>query len=200
VSNAERRFQGSQDVPLSDLGRRQAEALATVVRRRRIIAVYTSPLERARETAEIVAGDAGVPIVCVEDLRELSLGAWEGRTVEDIRALPGDPYARWVRDPVAGLPPGAEPLTDVQSRAVAAVARIAEAHPRGGEVLVVAHGGVISACLAYWLGLPLSAIWRLSLSNASITEVAPPRVLTVNSTAHLNGLGAPFGATVALSP
>jgi alpha-ribazole phosphatase/probable phosphoglycerate mutase len=200
VSNAERRFQGIQDVPLSDLGRRQAEALAVVVRRRRLVAVYTSPLERARATAAIATAGTGVPIVCIEDLRELSLGAWEGQTVEDIRALPGDPYAQWVRDPVTCLPPGAEPLAEVQARAVEVVTRIAQAHPAGGEVLVVSHGGVISACLAHWLGLPLSAIWRLSLSNASITEVAPPRVLTVNNTAHLNGLGAPLGAAIALSP
>ena len=198
VSNAVRRFQGVQDVPLSELGLRQAEALGSALRRRRLAAVYTSPLARARRTAEIAAAGLGVPVVPVEDLRELSLGEWEGRTVEEIRALPGDPYARWVRDPVVGLPPGGEPLPDVQARVVRAIGEIAAAHPNGGDVLVVCHGGVISAFLAHCLGLPLSQIWRVTLSNGSLTEVAPPRVLSVNDTTHLDGLPAPGAA--ALSP
>jgi broad specificity phosphatase PhoE len=70
------------------------------------------------------------------------------------------------------------------------MADIAAAHPNGQNVLVVCHGGVISAYLAHCLGLPLSSIWRLTLSNGSITEIAPPRVRTVNSTRHLAGLGA----------
>ena len=190
VSNAVRRFQGMQDVALSELGARQAEALGQAIRLRRIAAVYTSPLERARRTAEIAAEGLGVPLVPVDDLRELSLGEWEGRTVEEIRALPGDPYDRWVRDPVACLPPGAEPLPAVQARVVSAMAGIAAAHPNGQQVLVVCHGGVISAYLAHCLGLPLSSIWRLTLSNGSLTEVAPPSVRSVNSTRHVSGLGA----------
>jgi len=190
VSNAVRRFQGAQDVALSELGARQAEALGQAIRRLPIAAVYTSPLERARRTAEIAAAGLGVPLTPVDDLRELSLGDWEGRTVEEIRALPGDPYEQWVRDPVACLPPGAEPLPEVQARVVVAMADIAAAHPNGQQVLVVCHGGVISAYLAHCLGLPLSSIWRLTLSNGSITEVAPPSVRSVNSTGHLAGLGA----------
>jgi broad specificity phosphatase PhoE len=188
VSNADRRFQGAQDVPLSELGRRQAAALSAALRSRRLAHVYTSPLERARRTAEIVVAELGVALTVVDDLRELSLGEWEGRTVEEIRALPGDPYAQWIRDPLTNLPPGGEPLPTVQRRALAAVDAIAAAHPDGEDVLVVAHGGVISAYLAYHLGLPLSAIWRLTLSNCSLSRVAPPRVLSLNDTAHLDGL------------
>jgi broad specificity phosphatase PhoE len=224
VSNAIRRFQGSQDVELSDLGVRQAEALARVVRSRPVTAIYTSPLARARRTAEIAAAGTDVPVIgsssrngadepqawqfelsgkaarrelsgstvrqvpvhVVEDLRELCLGEWEGRTVEEVRSLPGDPYAQWVRDPVACLPPGGEPLPDVQDRVVRAMEEIARAHPNGQQVLVVCHGGVISAYLAHCLGLPLSSIWRLTVSNGSLTEVRPPRVHSVNSTRHLN--------------
>lgn len=190
LSNAVRRFQGTQDVPLSELGTRQALALGRALRGRRISAVYTSPLERARRTAEIAAEGFGVPLHAVHDLRELSLGEWEGLTVEEVSARPGDPYARWVRDPVACLPPGAEPLSEVQARVVRAMSDIAAAHPNGHDVLVVCHGGVISAYLAHCLGLPLSSIWRLTLSNGSITEVVPPRVRMVNSTRHLLGLSA----------
>jgi len=190
VSNAVRRFQGVQDVALSELGERQAAALGQALRHRRVTAVYTSPLERARRTAEIAVEGLGLSVTQVHELRELSLGDWEGRTVEEISRLPGDPYTQWVRDPVACLPPGAEPLADVQLRVVGAMSDIAAAHPNGQEALVVCHGGVISAYLAFCLGLPLGSIWRLTLSNGSITEVAPPIVRSVNSTRHLAGLAA----------
>jgi broad specificity phosphatase PhoE len=200
VSNAVRRFQGVQDVPLSELGRQQAEALGAALKRRRIAAIYSSPLQRARLTAEIASAAIGAPLQCVEDLRELSLGEWEGCTVEEVRARPGDPYACWVRDPVAGMPPGGEPLAGVQARVLRAVADIERAHPNGDDVLVVCHGGVISAYLAHCLALPLSSLWRLTLSNCSLSEVAPPRVLTMNDTAHLNGVAVPPGGFPFLSP
>jgi len=199
VANAVRRFQGIQDVPLSELGRRQAAALGAALRRGRLAHVYASPLERARLTAEAVVAELGVPLTLVDDLRELSLGEWEGCTVDEIRARPGDPYARWVRDPVCHLPPGGEPLRTVQARALRAVDAIADAHPDGDDVLVVSHGGVISACLAHWLGLPLSSIWRLTVGNGSVSRVRPPRVLSVNETAHLTGVDVSAGGP-GLSP
>ena len=199
VLNAVRRFQGTQDVALSPLGIRQAEALRHAVRRRRIAHVYASPLERARLTAEAVVATVGVPLTLMDELRELSLGEWEGRTVDEIRAMPGDPYARWVRDPVRHVPPGGEPLDDVQARAVRAIAAIAAAHPDGEDVLVVSHGGVISAYLAHCLGLSLSSIWRLTVANCSLSRVAPPRVLSLNQTAHLAEVDATAGGP-ALSP
>jgi broad specificity phosphatase PhoE len=199
LSNAVRRFQGAQDVALSELGRRQAAALAASLRRRRLAHVYASPLVRARHTAEMVAEALGLPLTLVDDLRELCLGEWEGRTVDEIRALPGDPYACWVRDPLAGCPPGGEPLPAVQERVVRAVDAIAAAHPDGEDVLVVCHGGVISTYLAHCLGLPLSSIWRVTVGNASLSSVAPPRVLSVNDIGHLAGLEVP-PAPAALEP
>jgi broad specificity phosphatase PhoE len=199
VSNAVRRFQGTQDVPLSELGCRQAAALGRALRSRRVAHVYASPLERARRTAEIVVAELGVPLTLVDDLRELSLGEWEGRTVEEICAQPGNLYTQWVRDPARNLPPGAEPLTAVAERVLRAVGIIAAAHPNGDDVLVVAHGGIISVYLAHWLGLPLSAIWRLTVSNGSLSSVAPPRVLSLNETAHLRDVGGAAGGT-GLSP
>jgi len=198
ISNAVRRFQGAQDVALSPLGVRQAEALRVALGRRRIAHVYASPLERARRTAEIAVAGLGLPLTVVDDLRELSLGQWEGCTVEEIRTRPGDPYAQWVRDPVQCLPPGGEPLAEVQARVVRAVAQIATAHPNREDVLVVSHGGVISALLAHWLGLPLSSIWRLAVANCSLSEVAPPRVVSVNETGHLRDVD--VAVTAPLSP
>jgi probable phosphoglycerate mutase len=199
VANAVRRFQGSQDIPLSELGRRQASALSAGLRGRPLAHVYASPLERARSTAEMVAAEHAMPLTLVEDLRELSLGDWEGRTVEEIRALPGDPYTCWVRDPVGACPPNGEPLERVQARVLRAIDAIAAAHPNGDDVLVVCHGGVISAYLAHCFGLPLSSIWRVSVANCSLSAVVPPRVLSVNDVSHLAGIEVGVG-TPSLGP
>lgn len=198
VSNAVRRFQGAQDVALSALGVRQAEALGQVLGRRPIAHVYASPLERARRTAEIAAAGLDLPLTVLADLRELSLGEWEGCTVEEVRARPGDPYAQWVRDPVQCAPPGGEPLAEVQARALRALDQIGGEHPDGETVLIVSHGGVISALLAHWLGLPLSSIWKLAVANCSLSAVSPPRVMTVNETGHLRDVN--VAVTAPLSP
>lgn len=185
VWNAVRRFQGGTDVELSELGRAQARALGAALRGRRLAAAYVSPLSRAVETAEIALAGRDVPVRPLPELRELSLGEWEGCHVADVRQYPGDPYRAWVRNPVECPPPGAEPLAEVCGRVLTAVERIAASHPNGDDVLVVAHGGVISVYACHLLGCSFNVLWRLRVDNASLTVVEPPRLLTVNDTAHL---------------
>jgi broad specificity phosphatase PhoE len=185
--NAIRRFQGTSDVGLSVLGRRQAGALARAVRDRRLVAVYSSPLRRAVETAEPVVAGRPMALSVVPELTELGLGDWEGRTVDEVRALDGDPYRRWLAAPLDCAPPGSESLLGVLHRVAAAIERIRLAHAGepDGDVLIVAHGGVISTYTCHLLGLSLNALWRLRVDNASITTVAPPRVVSLNDTSHL---------------
>jgi broad specificity phosphatase PhoE len=191
VWNAEKRFQGSTDVALSARGRAQAEALGRALRGYRIAAAYVSPFHRARETAELALREHGVPLTVIEELRELSLGAWEGCTVEEIRGQDGDPYRAWLRAPHDCPPPGGEPLPVVRDRVRAAVDRIAAAHPDGEDVLVVSHGGVISVYACHILGCSFNQLWRLRVDNASLTVVRPPRLVSLNDTAHLAGDLAP---------
>ena len=189
--NAGRRFQGASDVGLSDLGRRQAAALGRAIRARALAAVYTSPLRRAVETTELALGSRDVPVTVLPELIELGLGEWEGCTVEEIRRRDGDPYRRWIEAPLDCPPPGSESLSDLSARVRRAVDGIHAAHGNGGgderEVLVVAHGGVISAYACHLLGLSLNRLWRLRVDNASLTTVAPPRLISVNDTEHLVG-------------
>ncbi len=185
VWNAERRFQGATDVALSDLGRAQAVALGQALRGFRIAAAYVSPFRRAVETAEIALADAGVPLVPLDELRELSLGAWEGCTVDEVRAQDGDPYRAWLLAPHDCPPPGGEPLDVVAERMRAAVERIAAAHGPDDDVLVVAHGGVISVYACALLGCSFNTLWRLRVDNASLTVVRPPRLVSLNDTSHL---------------
>ena len=182
--NAAARFQGHTDIALSDRGRAQAHALGRALRGRRVTAAYVSPMRRAVETAEIALGDAGIPFTPIEELRELSLGEWEGCTIDEIRRQDGDPYAAWLRAPLDCPPPGAEPLPDVRDRVLTAVDRIGEA-PDDGEALVVAHGGVISVYACHLLGCSFNQLWRLRVDNCSLTVVRPPRLVTLNDTRHL---------------
>ena len=182
--NADRRFQGHTDVALSERGRIQAHALGRALRGKTITAAYVSPMRRAVETAEIALADAGIPCTPIEELRELSLGQWEGCTVDEIRAREGDPYGAWLRAPLDCPPPGAEPLTEVRDRVLTAVDRIADAHG-DGEALVVAHGGVISVYACHLLGCSFNHLWRLRVDNCSLTVVRPPRLVTLNDTRHL---------------
>jgi broad specificity phosphatase PhoE len=212
VWNEVRRFQGATDVALSPLGRAQAAALGRAVRGRRLAVAYVSPMLRARETAEIALAGTGVPVVALDELRELSLGEWEGCTVDEIRGREGDPYARWLRAPLDCPPPGGEALHAVRDRVLGAVDRIAAAHPNGDEVFVVAHGGVISVYACHLLGCSFNTLWRLRVDNASLTVVDPPRVVTLNETTHLmgglervpqpplDGSGRPGGAVAPLGP
>ena len=185
--NSVRRFQGATDVPLSDLGRAQAQALGRAVRRFRVAKAYVSPMRRAVETAEIALAGTGIPLVPIGDLRELSLGRWEGSTVAEIRAQEGDPYRAWLRAPVDCPPPDAERLDDVCARMRCVVDDIARAHPNGDDVLVVAHGGVISVYACHLLACSFNFLWRLRIDNASLTIATPPRLVTLNDTRHLAG-------------
>lgn len=188
--NAARRFQGASDIGLSERGRDQAAALGRALGARRLAAVYVSPLLRARETVAIAMPGDPVPVIPMDELRELSLGDWEGRTVDEIRSEEGDPYLAWLRAPHDCPPPGGEPLDRVAARVRGALDRIAASHGAGDEVLVVAHGGVISVYACHLLGSSFNSLWRLRVDNCSLTVVKPPRLVSINDTSHLApGLG-----------
>ena len=191
VWNAEKRFQGHTDIALSDRGRAQAEALGRRLRGYKVAAAYVSPFTRARETAEVALRESGVRLTVIEELRELSLGDWEGCTVDEVRAREGDPYRAWLRAPHDCPPPGGEPLPVVSERVRAAVERIAAAHPNGDDVLIVSHGGVISVYACALLGCSFNQLWRLRVDNCSLTVVRPPRLVSLNDTTHLTGELAP---------
>lgn len=190
--NAERRFQGATDIALSALGRAQAAALGQALAGYRVRAAYVSPYRRARETAELALVDTPVPLSTMDELRELSLGDWEGCTVDEVRGREGDPYRAWLLAPHDCPPPNGEPLDAVYRRVQAAVDRIGAAHGDDDDVLVVAHGGVISVYACVLLGCSFNSLWRLRVDNASLTVVKPPRrLVSLNDTAHLTGALAP---------
>lgn len=138
--NRDRRVQGHTDVPLNAAGIEQAHALADELAAEPLVAVYSSDLGRARDTAAAVAARHGLPVSIDADLREKNFGSWEGLTDTEIAG-------RFPHAQRGGWGDG-ETTEAVAERVVAALTRIRATHP-SGLVLVVSHGGPIRALLAH---------------------------------------------------
>jgi broad specificity phosphatase PhoE len=169
--NVEKRFQGHSDRPLTERGRQQAHALADLVAFEEIEAVYTSPLKRAQETAEIVAATAGLEPVELPELREVDTGSWSGLSRADVEARFPEGFARW-RSGGSGWEDG-ESYEEMAERVIRALRTIAEDHP-DGRVLVISHGGPIRAIHAAAEGLAIKDYRRLKPvePNARLSAVA----------------------------
>ena len=156
-------------VRLGNEGRDQAARLAMRFAREQVAAVYTSPLERARDTAQPIAAQFGVMPETIEALTDVDYGEWTGK---EFSALDKDSrWVSWNSAKATGRPPGGETLLDVQWRAVSSIERVVNEHPDAGAVLV-SHCDVIKAALAYYLGLAIEGILRFEVSPASVSTVA----------------------------
>ena len=169
------------DPELTEEGHRQAERLAAALVDEVPVALYTSPLIRARETADAIASACGLVSATDERLEEIDWGAWEGRPVTGLGQAE---VARWRDD--SGTPPGGESLRSVGERMAEFCL---EALERGGAVVAVSHVSPIKAAAAWALGVEDSVAWRMHLGLASITRVdrrgAGPLLVSFNETAHL---------------
>jgi glucosyl-3-phosphoglycerate phosphatase len=145
--NAARRFQGNADVPLNAAGRDQARRTARYIAALHPVAIYSSHLARAVETAEYLARLTGLPVQLDKDLRERGGGAWEGLTNDEIRARYPAEYATWI-------PPDGENVTAVADRVAAAFQRVADSLEDGSLAVLVSHGAAINLGMSRLLGLP----------------------------------------------
>ncbi len=198
--NSERRIQGSRDPELSPRGRRQTELLVSHLGAHiseAVAAIYASPLRRAAQTAEQISGAYSLPVISEPDLREMSLGKWEGMTVAEIQAAFPGRYEKWLEDPLAFPAPGGEGLRAFERRVVRAIHRMQHDHP-GSDLIVISHGGVIKALLCFSLGLDIRYLFRLKLDNTAVSQIELAghlrRVLLLNDTCHLNAGGGSVAA------
>nr|WP_276208690.1 histidine phosphatase family protein [Caulobacter sp. 17J65-9] len=154
-------------VILSDQGRREAQALGRRLADRELAAVYSSPLERTRETAEALAAPHGLTPELDPDLNEVDVGDWAGRAFDD---LAGPEWDRWNQARSGARAPGGEAMTEVQARVARALARLRDRHP-GQTVAVVSHGDVIKAAVATALQLSLDGLQRFDIAPASVSTL-----------------------------
>jgi len=152
-------------------GRRQAENLARRLAYWKADRVFSSPLVRARETAEIVMGKMPDPpaLELFEDLVELDFGEWEGLSVSEVRQRYGELYERWRDDPASVDPPKGESFDDMIRRVNRAISLILSSDAE--RVLVICHGGTIRAAVVSLLGAPSSIAWRIRIDNCALFAV-----------------------------
>jgi probable phosphoglycerate mutase len=158
-----------------------ADALSNRLATIRISAVYSSPLERAMETALPIASRQRRKVIPHEGLLEVDYGTWSGRTMKSLR-----PLRNWqtvVKTPSRAGFPGGETLRAAQQRAVATCEELAARH-RKATIALVSHGDPIKAIASHYLGQPLDLFNRIAVSPASVTVVdlgSWPRVIAINT-------------------
>lgn len=191
--NASGQLQGRADNPLDELGRSQAAALAAALPAG--ARIVSSPLLRARQTAEMIAGDR--PVETDDRWIELDYGDWDGRGLADV---PREEWDRWRHD-VTFAPPGGESLADLGHRVRLACQELAE-EAQAGDVVVVSHVSPIKAAVAWALGVGDEASWRMFLAVASISRIAVadrgPSLHAYNEQAHLQSLSRPVSGVDSL--
>lgn len=187
--SVERRFAGRGDIPLTDLGQEQAAATAAwLAARYRIDAVVSSPLRRARSTAEAVASAAGVPLVVDDDLVETDFGSWEGLTFTDVSTRWPAEMRAWLANADVA-PPDGESFAAVGKRVLGALDRLLSSHP-GQTLAVVSHVTPIKTMICRALLAPSAALFRMHLDVASVSRVdwfsdGAAVLRSLNNTAHL---------------
>lgn len=184
------------NIHLNEEGRAQAEALGNFLKSRKIAAIYSSPLERATETAFCVAKHFGLPVLACPRLMDTDAGAFAGRIIKELNEG-DDTREAWkaiVEKPLEARLPEGESLLEMRERVLAELERIAAAHPdpisqndqpaQPQTVAVVAHSDPIKAALAYYLSMPFEHHQRLTIAPASVSAVyvgqTAPSVLFVN--------------------
>jgi broad specificity phosphatase PhoE len=178
-------------VHLNATGRAEAERLGHWMSALSLAAVYSSPLERAVETATFIAQAQQLPISTAAGLNEIDFGEWTGKTLDQLNDLPE--WRRFNNARSSVRIPGGENTAEVLSRALSEVDRVAAAYSEPNTlVALVSHGDVLRLLLLHYLGVPIDLIHRLEISTASVSAVAigghEPRVLLVNSTPEWSSL------------
>lgn len=189
--NAADRIQGLRDEPLTDLGRQQSRALAYRLQAQHALsALYSSPMLRALQTAEIIAAAVGLEVQVVDDLREYDCGAVTGMTWQEVQAHYPEIARRWAEDSWRVPIPGEEGAEAFQRRVLAAMDGIVAGHDGDETVAVVTHGGTLSAYLAGLLEFDFRKRQPWVFANASLSMVLPrglrPRLALLNDTSHLD--------------
>jgi broad specificity phosphatase PhoE len=188
--NVEKVFRGRADVALNEAGIRQAELLGSYLSNWKLEAIYSSPLRRALDTANIVASYQKVAVRIAEDLVDFDYGEWQSLPEPEAKRLYPALITEWHNSPNKIRMPGGEGLEDVRTRAIELVDGILSRHQ--GNVLLVSHRVVLKVLICHLLGLDNSHFWniRQDICGITIFDYVDGRfVLTRhNDTSHLREL------------
>ncbi len=181
---------GGLDVPLTPEGTEMATAFADFYKAVQWNAIYFSPLERTRVTAEIIRSERNIPMFPTEHLKEIAYGQWEGKTVEEVDREYHDEHISWIADPAWYPPTGGEQATSVATRSIGVVQSIRDAF-EDGKVLIVSHKATIRIVLCSLIGIDVGRFrYRLSCPVGSVSVVRfeehGPFIDRIGDRSHLN--------------
>lgn len=192
--NREGRYQGRTDIPLSPDGEAQVKALGARLAHVAIVRAVSSPLVRAKSTAEAILANrsTAVPLELDAGLVEISHGGWEGKLSTDVEAAHAEMLGAWRTRPDRDVPagPGAETLGDVEARAWPVLERVTRGLGADDTLLLAAHDAVNRVLLCRILGLPLTRVWAFRQSPATLNVLSGPSlseltVLRLNDAEHV---------------
>ncbi len=170
--NALRKWQGSTDIELNDVGIKQAERAALSFENCKVKALYSSNLVRAKKTAEVIndiAFNGELVLHIEEDLAEIKLGHWEGLTYDEVSEKHSDDFKRWSLNHTEVIGYGVENFYDLQQRAFNIFNKICTEN--SDDILIVSHGAWIRALICKLLHIPLESKMHFEIENTSITTI-----------------------------
>jgi probable phosphoglycerate mutase len=185
-----KRFRGRAELPLTELGLKQAERLgARIARQWTPVAIYTSGLQRCVVTAGQIAVASGTAAAVLDGLMDLDYGDWQGRVQDEVRQEVPDLFEAWHITPQLMRFPKGESLQELVARVAEALRSVLGRHP-GQTVVMVGHDSVNRALLLQLIDQPLSAYWKLAQDPCCLNEIDIERgrveVRRVNDTSHLD--------------
>lgn len=189
--NRQERFRGWVDIDLDATGLRQAEAAAERVARWEVAAIYSSPLRRAMDTAQIIANRLSLPVVPLEGINDMNFGIWQGLSIGEVKENYPELFDLWRYSPQRLEIPQGESLEDVRKRVVATIDDLTARH-EGSTVAMVTHRVVCKVLLCHLLGLDNSHFWQIAQDTTAINlfEITEGKatVTLLNDTCHLRAL------------
>ena len=186
--NLEKRFQGFKDSPLTENGIEKAKRLNSVVKKYGIEVIVTSPLKRAKDTALFARGDLDIPVVEMEEFKEMNLGKWEGKTLEELGKEDGENLRLYWNDPFKYQTRNGESFNDVIERVNIGLIKIIEQF-EGKKILLVTHGMTLMTVLHLLLKRDLNDMIKEPVrAQTGIThikiDVMKNRLILDNDTSH----------------
>lgn len=191
VDNLENRIQGHTDSPLTELGVRQAEAIADRLASESFAAIYSSDLGRAVRTAEVIASRQGLPINTTPLLRESNLGVAQGLTVKEFAERWPEDYRLWQMDSTMHRPPRAETIEQVVERCGEFIQQALAERSDREKLAVIAHSGSLRGLICAAFSLPVEFYRHLSVANGGLSVIDigdRPELRVYNDTCYLRGV------------
>ncbi|PJI10286.1 alpha-ribazole phosphatase [Clostridium sp. CT7] len=167
VSNSEGRYLGWTDVDLNEKGINQAKKVSSKLKNKKFDIIMSSPLKRARHTAEIIRNDN---IIYDDDLKEINFGSWDNLSYKEIEKGYPEECKSWGEDWKNFIFPDGEGVLQMYKRASNFIDKLKAEH-KNGSILIVTHGGIIRSITAYLLNMGLEGYWHFAVDNGSITRI-----------------------------